>query len=240
MRKYINHSIACLFASFIAAGNALALQYVDVHEDGKTFPVRISSGDITRISIQDSRITNMHFPDGALTVEKNDDLGFALVRTRTNKPVSIVITTESGFAHTLYLQPVDIPAETVVVRELLKPKTEKTRSKFKASTEPLAQQVKRLVLAMARNEQDPEDYIVEEINKEFDLWQETYFLQLDKYDGAELAGFRFQLKNISAKTMRLGEQEFYRNGVVGVAIDNHVLRPGEETMVYIVQVRIDG
>jgi conjugal transfer pilus assembly protein TraK len=93
---------------------------------------------------------------------------------------------------------------------------------------------------MARNERDPDIYSVEEINKEFDLWQETIFTQLDRYEGSDLVGFRFTLKNISSGQMRLGEQEFFRSGVVGIAVDNHVLNPGEETFVYIVQVRTDG
>jgi conjugal transfer pilus assembly protein TraK len=220
--------------------NAYALQYVDANEEGKTYPVRISLSDITRISIQDSRITNIHFSDGSLTIEKNDDLGFALLKARTGKPSSIVVTTETGLAHTLYLQPVDLPAETIVIRELFKPKTASLKSKFVASTEPLASQVKKLVLSMARNERDPDIYTVEEINKEFDLWQETIFTQLDRYEGSDLIGFRFTLKNISSGQMRLGEQEFFRSGVVGIAVDNHVLNPGEETFVYIVQVRTDG
>jgi hypothetical protein len=42
--------------------------------------------------------------------------------------------------------------------------------------------------------------------------------------------------NTSGKLMRVAEQELYKQGVVAVVVESQILRPGEESNVFIVRV----
>ncbi|MCK7499558.1 MAG: type-F conjugative transfer system secretin TraK [Comamonadaceae bacterium] len=57
------------------------------------------------------------------------------------------------------------------------------------------------------------------------------------YEGRGLIGEKYLLTNVSAAPMVLAEQEFDREDgdVVAVAIENHNLRPGESTSVYVIR-----
>lgn len=231
-----------LLAALLSINTALALQTIEAGDEGKTYPATFSRDEITRLAVQDGRIVSMHFPDGRLTVEKDDDQGYAVLRARDDNPVSLVITTSSGQTHSIFLTPSKIGLETILIKEkITKPiKTKSVQTAFEAKAEPLTKSVKRLILAMAREEMEVRDYEVEVINKDIDLWREAQFKVIDKYTGPDITGMRFLLTNISPTVMRLGEQEFYKQGVIAISIDRHVLAPGENTYVYVVMVRQDG
>ena len=57
------------------------------------------------------------------------------------------------------------------------------------------------------------------------------------YEGRGLVGERYLLTNISTQNMVLAEQEFDREtgGVLAVAIENHNLRPGDSTTVFVIR-----
>jgi conjugal transfer pilus assembly protein TraK len=58
-----------------------------------------------------------------------------------------------------------------------------------------------------------------------------------RYEGRGLVGEKYLLQNISPTLMVLAEQEFDREGaqVMGVAIENHNLQPGETTNVFVIR-----
>jgi conjugal transfer pilus assembly protein TraK len=62
-----------------------------------------------------------------------------------------------------------------------------------------------------------------------------------RYEGRGLLGEKYLLQNISSAVMVLAEQEFDREDspdggqVVGVAVENHNLRPGESTNVFVIR-----
>jgi conjugal transfer pilus assembly protein TraK len=224
------------------SGHALAAQEVDFSDETKTYQVNFSRNDITRLAIGNGRITAIHCPSGRLTIEKDDDQGYAILRARDDKPVSCFVNTAQNHAISLYLTPVDMPPETIVIKE--KPATVVKQvlpgKEIIGKAEPVAGSVKKLILAMARNERETRDYTVEVVNQVINLWQETSFQLVDKYVGAKMIGYRFRLKNTSNNTIRLGEQEFYKIGVVAVSIDSHVLVPAADTYIYVVMVNTNG
>lgn len=233
MRKYLIPLILLLGSS-----NALALQILEATEEGVIHHARFSRDEMTRLAIQGGRISSMHFPDGRLTVEKDDEQGYAVIRARDDKPVSLVLTTDSGQTHSIFLTPSTMGMDTILIKEKKTVQVAAANgSGAGGMAEPQAKAVKRLVLAMAREEKDLLDYMVEPVNSSIDLWQETHFNMVDKYTGPDMVGYRFLLTNVSGQSMRLGEQEFYKQGVVAVAIDRHVLAPGEKTYVFVIMVR---
>lgn len=236
LRKYL-----LVLPMLLGAQTAFALQVLEAAEEGTTYHAKISRDEMTRLAIQGGRIVSMHFPDGRLTVEKDDEQGYAVLRARDNDPVSLVITSNSGQTHSIYLTPVKMGMDTILIKEKeKKAEIKKTQSSIEGRSDPQTKSVKRLMLAMARDEKELRDFVVEPVSKDIDLWQESHFHAVDKYTGPEVTGYRFILTNVSSKPMRLGEQEFYKRGVVAVAIDRHVLASGEKTSVFVIMVRNDA
>ena len=87
------------------------------------------------------------------------------------------------------------------------------------------------------SERAPADIRVEEVNRPIQLWQEAKFALVRLYEGRGLVGERYVLTNVSGQDMVLAEQEFdrERSGVLAVSIENHNLRPGESTSVYVIR-----
>ena len=94
----------------------------------------------------------------------------------------------------------------------------------------------RVLVAMAAD-RPPTDIRVDEVNRPIQLWQEAKFALVRLYEGRGLVGERYVLTNVSTQDMVLAEQEFdrERGGVLAVSIENHNLRPGESTSVYVIR-----
>ena len=93
-----------------------------------------------------------------------------------------------------------------------------------------------MLVAMA-SDSVPTDVRVEEVNRPIQLWVEARFAMTRVYEGRGLVGERYLLTNISTQNMVLAEQEFDREagGVLAVAIENHNLRPGDSTTVFVIR-----
>ena len=87
----------------------------------------------------------------------------------------------------------------------------------------------------------PADVRVEELDQPVRLWAEARLALVGRFEGRNLVGERYRLTNASDSIMVLAEQEFDRpdtndgGQVLGVAIDNHNLRPGETTSIYVIR-----
>jgi conjugal transfer pilus assembly protein TraK len=55
--------------------------------------------------------------------------------------------------------------------------------------------------------------------------------------GAAVAADLFQLTNTGTAEMRVAEPELYRPGVLAVGVENHSLRPGEATRIFVIRHR---
>lgn len=235
MRK---HLISLLLV--LTAQPVFALQLIEATEEGATYHARFSRDEMTRLAIREGRIVSMHFPDGRLTVEKDDAGGYALLRARDDDPVSLVVTSSSGQTHSIFLTPEKMGMDTIIIRE--KPTLAagpRIQGAPDARADSQSRSVKRLMLAMARDEKVVRDFMVEPVGSDIDLWNEVHFHMADKYTGPDVVGYRFILTNVTGSPIRLGEQEFYKRGVVAVAIDRHILAPGEKTYVFVIMVRSD-
>jgi len=178
-------------------------------------------------------------PTGEIVLECDRDKGEIYIRPvgDSTKPINLFVSSASA-TYTLLLRRADTPADTIVIRD-------KTPKAFKptASAGPSPNHVramKALLVAMA-SDRVPADIQVEEIHRVIQLWTEARFSLMRQYEGRNLIGEKYLLQNISARTMVLAEQEFDRTNsqmggdVAGIAIENHNLRPGESTSVYVIR-----
>lgn len=218
-------SLAALFA----ARPAYALQVLDV-SDGATVFAKISAEDITRLTINNGRIASWQVPKGKLTMQKNAKTGDLYVRPLNREmPVSLFVTSESGATYALTLQPVAMPSETIVIRE-----PGRTTSSFAEKAGSRSDAIKAFMLAMAADRL-PTDMEVKESGQEFTLWQGSRFIHVRSWISGHWVGERFDLTNTGAAQMTLSEQELFKPGVLGIAIENLVLKPGETTRVFVLR-----
>ena len=223
-----------LSLALAAPAPARALQIVEAIE-GQTALAKISARELTRITIDRARIRAVTGLEGQLALEKDDHTGSVYVRpTDTSRPVNVFITADSGRTYALVLQPVDMPADTIVVRDRTqRPAAQESALERSGSHEKA---VKSMVVVLAAGELVP-DLELREAGREIALWREARFFLERSYVGRRIVGERYRLTNISPAPMRIAEAELFKPGVLGIAVERLELAPGESTPVYVVRER---
>ncbi|HCY63216.1 MAG TPA: conjugal transfer pilus assembly protein TraK [Oxalobacteraceae bacterium] len=178
-------------------------------------------------------------PAGEIMLECDRDKGEVYVRPVGNatKPVNLFISS-AGATYTLLLRRSDTPSDTIVIRDR---NTARTGSALPhqgplGTSANHVRAMKALLVAMV-SERSATDVRMEEVNRPVQLWNEANFTLVRLFEARGLVGEKYMLTNISGQTMVLAEQEFDRadGSVLGVAIDNLNLRPGESTGVYVIR-----
>ena len=178
-------------------------------------------------------------PAGEVVLECDRDKGEIYIRPVGDsvKPINLFVSSAST-TYTLLLRRADTPADTIVIRDKT-PRALKPATAAQAGSGPSPNPVramKALLLAMA-SDRVPPDVRVEEIHRSVPLWIEARFSLVRQYGGRGLIGEKYLLQNVSNAPMVLAEPEFDREagGVAGVSIEQHNLRPGESTSVYVIR-----
>ena len=185
-----------------------------------------------------SGISSAINPAGEIVLECDRDKGEIYVRPVGDsvKPINLFVSSAST-TYTLLLRRSDTPADTIVIRDktprALKPAT--AAQGAGPSPNPI-RAMKALLVAMA-TDRVPPDVRVEETHRSVPLWIEARFSLVRQYEGRGLIGEKYLLQNVSNGPMVLAEPEFDREagGVAGVSIEQHNLRPGESTSVYVIR-----
>jgi conjugal transfer pilus assembly protein TraK len=182
-------------------------------------------------------------PAGEIVLECDTDKGEIYVRPvgklegNIGKPVNLFVSSPYA-TYTLLLRRSDTPADTIVIRDKAprQARAELGNANSSARQAQHVRSLKAMLVAMA-SDRVPTDIRVEEVSRPVRLWMEASFWLTRVYEGRGLIGERYLLTNISNQNMVLAEQEFDREAgaVLGVAIENHNLRPGESTAVYVIR-----
>lgn len=178
-------------------------------------------------------------PGGDVVVECDQDKGELYVRPvgDSTKPINLFISSANA-TYTLLLRRSDVPADTIVIRDKT-PRAMRPVGSGQVAGGPSPNHIramKGLLVAMA-SDRVPADIRVEEVRQPLQLWTEAAFSLVRKYEGRGLLGEKYLLHNVGGQPMVLAEQEFDRDSgdVVGIAIENHNLRPSESTSVYVIR-----
>lgn len=177
-------------------------------------------------------------PAGEIMLECDRDKGEVYVRPVGNstKPVNLFISS-AGATYTLMLRRSDTPSDTIVIRDRhARAGSAMPKHGPLGASANHVRAMKALLVAMASERSAP-DVRMEEVNRPVQLWNEASFTLVRTFEARGLVGEQYRLTNISGQTMVLAEQEFDRadDSVLGVAIDNLNLRPGESTGVYVIR-----
>lgn len=227
--------------------------------DGATLKGTISLKEPTRIRIEGAAINEVFGnvysngcgasvggaappvnPLGEIALDCDREKGEIYVRPVGigQKPINLFISSATG-TYTLVLERLDIPAETIVIKDK---SARQARAAESVGNTPAGRSpnhirsMKTMLIAMS-TDRLPSDIRVEEVRRPVTLWAESRFTLEKTYEGRGLIGEKYHLTNISGKSMVVAEQEFDReaDNVVGVAVEVHTLRPGESTNVYVLR-----
>lgn len=178
-------------------------------------------------------------PAGEIVLECDVDKGEIYVRPVGDsvKPVNLFVSSQHA-TYTLLLRRSDTPADTIVIRD----KVPRAARLDPSASNPAGRQaqhirsLKAMLVAMA-SDRAPTDIRIDEVNRPIQLWAEARFSLIRLYEGRGLIGERYILTNVGNQNMVLTEQEFDRESgtVLAVSIENHNLRPGESTTVYVIR-----
>lgn len=237
IRSTITKTLPLLTALLLASNTASALQVLDA-VDGQVMLAKISAKEPTRIAISNGRIKKFVGNEGDLIIQKDSENGQIFVHpaSLTGKPINLFVTDDKGATYTLLLQPVDIPAETVMLRNKQAQINILTEIERSGSYERV---LKGMMLVMATDDLPP-DMEVRDVKQGIALWREARFTELRTYKGRDLIGEKYLLTNVSAKPMVIAEQELYRKGVRAVSVEKTTLKPNESTNVFVVRERTDN
>lgn len=185
-----------------------------------------------------SPLTPQVNPAGEIVLECDTDKGEIYVRPvgGAGKPVNLFVSSQYA-TYTLLLRRTDTPADTIVIRDKAPRVAKADQANTPTTRQPQhVRALKAMLVAMA-SDRVPADIRVDEVNRPLQLWVETRFSLTRLYEGRGLIGERYTLTNVSNQNMVLAEQEFDREsgGVLAVSIENHNLRPGESTTVYVIR-----
>lgn len=225
-----------LLASLLAASlPASAIQILE-GADGQTLVGKLSQKELTRVVVERERIRRVTGNAGEFFLEKDEEKGQIYIRPAAQdatKPINLFVATDRS-TFTLLLQPIDLPAETIVIKAAPGGR-EPARI---ARSGSYVRAIKNLLLTMA-GDALPRDMEVREVTQEVALWNEARFTLTRKYVGQGLVGEKYLLTNVSAAPMVIAEQELYKQGVVAVSVENMNLAAGESSNVFIIRERSD-
>lgn len=229
-------ALSSLLTLLLLSNPAHALQVLDA-SDGETLVAKISQREMTRIAIDKGRVRKLPLTEGDLIVEKDEDNGQVFVRPASAdaKAINVFVIDARGRTYGLLLQPADIPAENIIIRDRAA-KSEKSSIEKSGSYQRV---IKNMVLAMA-TDASPNGVEVREMRQEIPLWQESKLMLQRTYIGRSVVGEKFLLTNVSGKPMVIAEPELSRRGVISVSVENMNLAPGESTNVFVVREKKDN
>jgi conjugal transfer pilus assembly protein TraK len=199
----------------------------------------VSQKELSRIAIEGARIAHLDKRADAAEVMRDEKTGELRVLPNENdrRPINVILTSDKGNTYTLILRVEDLPSQTIMLRDVSVAKRVPTAAApLPAKLEGFERQLRQLIVALARDEKPVDAELIPK-EQEFGLWQDTYFVLKTAMVVRSFVGERYWLTNTGTQLMSVAEQQFYRPGVLAVAVQFEQLPPGTRTEVYIVRER---
>lgn len=245
MKNWNNSLAFCLAAlALVQAPAAWALQQYEVKPDGAV-SARIAMRETSRIKVDGTRIVDVfgsvYSPDnqaGELIASPDAASGELYVIpsaiAQPGKPINVFVKTEKGTVYTVLLTPLDIPSDTVILKDRSLPLD--AASPVAGAAPDRIREIKAMELAL-RARAVPAGYVATDVGRPVRLWREVRFVEVRRVMNQHLNGAVYALTNISDAPMVLDAREFFDTDVAAVAVEREALAPGDTTRVHVIRER---
>ncbi len=185
----------------------------------------ISLHQLNRIKVLDDRIMQVFGDEDKFSVETDTENGQIFIKPKDEKPLFLTITTENGDSIDLALNPVEMDAQTIVL------KTMPLEQKLPLRTEPLTKRIVDLIRAMNEGIAIDGFRILKAIKEE---QLGSLGLELKSiYQGEDMNGEIWIVKNISNKTQHLREKSFATElNILALSVKTDILEPNASTTLF--------
>lgn len=212
-------------------GQASAAQYKKA-QDGSEINAQISAKEISRVKVVGDRIKSVKKNDGEFNISADEQLGDIYIRPNNNakKPINLFVNTEQGNTYKLLLTVADIPAEQIFI--------ENNHEDILSinDSENYKQKIIKLYMAMQAREKYP-DFKIKQRSKYLKLNDKINGNSQIIYEGKNINGEIYKIKNNSKEIYYLQERDFYQKNVIAVKLDNSHLAPNESGNLFIISRR---
>lgn len=230
MRLSSHRLIAILSIVFaLLATQAKAVEVLELVEGQASF-VEVSSRDLNlvRFPVQGVKIYTSSKLIDAKVDGSNVFINF--LQDGVTVPQEVFFVTTYG-TYSMIFVPKIIPAVSVIVKI---PKEDISDAVEWETSHDHITGLKELIKAMYLGT-PPMGYSITDMQKDATEWTGTKKTLIQVYAGATLAGEIYEFVNNSAESMIIKENEFYKDGVMAVSVDNHEVAPNMKTTIYIVK-----
>jgi conjugal transfer pilus assembly protein TraK len=213
----------------IAPQRVVALQVISPAE-GESMFVNISQTELNLIQFPFGGIrAYTSSPKVDIKVQSHQVL-VTMTDPQVSKPQEVFFSTPHG-TYLLMLVPKGIPAETIVMK-ISKEKFEEAEEWEKESD--YVTRLKELIKALYAGI-PPSGYSMSAEKEDVSMWEGVEQTVTMTMVGAGLAGEVQDLTNHGALAVNIEESEFYKEGVLAVALSSHEINPGSKGQAFIVR-----
>lgn len=222
-----------VFINFLLLTSTVYALQIRSVVDNETTAAKISSVDVTRIFVQGDRIKSVKGLKGAYTRENDEKNGEIYIQPTSlyqDRAFTILIDTEQGRHFTLLLNPTFSPSETL----MLVPKGvgHERAARFEEA-QPYELTIKHLIRAM-KNGAMPEGYAIREVDNKttYRLGNKLDIKLKTIYEGLNLRGEIYEIKNRCAIPLQIDEREFYKASTRAISLDTIEIPPKAQINLY--------
>lgn len=218
---------AILIGAILAPQVSFAEQVKEVREDGE-ITAFIAQDELSRIKVVGDKIKRVISIDGELDILDEKQLGEVYIKVASSHkhPKSIFIITEKGMTYKATLLPKKMPAEQIFIKNIAQ--TAEASITQKTSFE-------ESVIGIVKQLRDTSNTLdVKEI-EELKEYGGLFFTETREIKEGSLVGKMLEFENTSHERVHLSHEQFQKEGLIAVSMDETEVAPYESTYVYLIE-----
>ena len=224
----------------LMALNASALT-TQSFRDNTDVALTLSDTNYNRLVVRGDKITQAHFPEGALGI-KNEEDGSLYVMTARAEPFTLFLTTESGHHFSATVTADSTLGKTIefVPQTTMAVNKPAVQAPVMVSAPPYANAISTLMTQMIGHQKATGFEIKNHFGRVVRLQQGLMLTPKSTYNGIELSGEIMELYNGSKLPLDIQESWFADEHVKAVSVSVATLGPKQKAMVYRISERAHG
>jgi type-F conjugative transfer system secretin TraK len=204
------------------------LVYADPYwvESEHRINANIALNQLNRIQVFEDRITQVFGDDDTFSSETDTENGQIFIKAKDEKPLFLTVVTEKGASIDLALNPIEIEAQTLILKT-----TAPLRQDPHDEKKSYSDKIVGLIKAMHQGSSIDGFTRIKACKQEC---VEPLTLELQSiYQGDEIQGEVWSVRNTTHKTQTLTEKQFFTEpDIVALALKTLILEPNASTTLF--------